>query len=389
MYRPTSGVVHDWFVFFSVYDEFTGKMRRFRKKEGFAACKTDQQRARNAARLKKKYTDKLMAGWNPLINDKEVIWEDHLAYADIKKHLPMQRSKRTIPFYMAAFLKDAEKRLAKGTYDDYKSKFRIFRKYLDLTKTDAIDVSVFTEEQAKGFIDFLINKKKLSGKTINQYIILVRQLWKFAGGSRKFLGNPFSNIPKMKENSTPQVPLKRGVIQLLKAELEATDRQLWLAAQFMYYCFIRPKELRFMQIKHLDLYEGRITLYSNITKTGKSRTVDVHSDFLSRLFNDYQLHQFPEDFYVFSLAGQPGPKPVGKNYFWNHFNKVRKRLNLPREYKFYSFKHTGAVAALKAGADIKEIQHQMGHSSVAITDEYLKSMVGYESDFFRKKMPEL
>ena len=40
-------------------------------------------------------------------------------------------------------------------------------------------------------------------------------------------------------------------------------------------------------------------------------------------------------------------------------------------------------------ADIKEIQHQMGHSSVAITDEYLKSMVGWESEFFKKKMPEL
>ena len=64
-------------------------------------------------------------------------------------------------------------------------------------------------------------------------------------------------------------------------------------------------------------------------------------------------------------------------------------MNIPKDYKFYGFKHTGAVAALKAGANIKDIQHQMGHSSIDITDEYLKSMVGYESEFFKRQMPAL
>lgn len=102
---------------------------------------------------------------------------------------------------------------------------------------------------------------------------------------------------------------------MLKVELEETDPQLWLAAQFMFYCFIRPKELRFMKIKHLDLFEGRITLYADITKPNKTRIVDIQKTFLNKLISQYKLHKYNEEDYVFTILKEPGETPVGKNYF--------------------------------------------------------------------------
>jgi integrase len=279
--------------------------------------------------------------------------------------------------------------VGKGTYQKYQSELRIVEAFLRTLKMEQSDISVFTKANALAFFQYLENDRHLGGQTKNQYLETVRRVWQLARKDRKLLPDPWADIPKFKAIVKPQIPMKHGVLNMFKQELEKTDPQLWLAAQFMYYCFIRPKELRFMQIKHLDLYEGRITLYSDITKSGKTRIVDINDVFLDKLYTVYKLHEQPEEYYVFTLKGVPGEKPLSKNHLWRQFDKARTKLKIPKDYKLYGFKHTGAVSANKAGANIKDIQHQMGHSSLEITDHYLKSLVGYESDFFKNNMPEL
>ena len=387
-YRPPSGDPERWFVYFSVYDSYTDSLKRFRRHEGFKKCKTVLECEKNAAKLKRRYTERLRKGWNPLEDNRTVIWSDNLEYQEVTKHIkPVRKTKKTIPYYLSGFLKKISKNLAYGSMQKYQSELRIFKNWCIEKKINKLDISTFTRKEAEIFFIYLEVKRKLGGTSRNNYTRTLRRVWEFARKDKKLLEDPWSEIPKYKEITKAQRPLKKGVISLLKAELKQSDPQLWLAAQFLYYCFVRPGELRFMQIKHLDLEEGKIMLTADITKPSKNRIVDVDSDFLVRLFSEYKLHTYPESHYVFTVKKEPGIKPIGKNYFWEHFNSVRKNLNLSRDYNFYGFKHTGAVAALKAGADIKDIQNQMGHSSVAITDEYLKSMVGYESEFFKNKMP--
>ncbi len=387
IYKPKSGVFTDWFVYFSVFDEFTGRMKRFRRFKGFRDCKSLDECQANANKLKLKYTRMLRRGWSPFEN-KGVIWSDTLAYVAInKQRKPIRRSKKVIPYYLSKFLESISPGLVHGSMQKFQSELRIFNGWLLENNLDDVDISFFTSNNAVAFFNYLITERKLSGKSLNNYTLVLKRVWRFAQKKRRLLQQPWAEIQKYKERTKPQKPLKRGILAMLKSELEVTDPQLWLAAQFQYYCFIRPKELRYMQISHLDLYDGRITLPGDITKPGKTRTVDIPSEFLSRLIKDYGLTNYPENYYVFSIKGHPDERHIGKNYFWNHFNKVRTRLGLPHDYKFYGFKHTGAVVALRAGADIKDIQHQMGHSDISVTDEYLKNLVGYESDFFKKKMP--
>ena len=72
---------------------------------------------------------------------------------------------------------------------------------------------------------------------------------------------------------------------------------------------------------------------------------------------------------------------------WNHFDKIRKLINLPRDYKLYSFKHTGNVMAVKAGIGLKELQMQNGHHSLDQLNAYLRQMIGTESEALRTKGP--
>jgi integrase len=395
IYEPSDGSIKGWFIYFSIFDDFTGKMKRTRRYEGFTKCKSIDECRTNAQRLVDEYTQKLNNGWTPW-KDKQVIWSDNLVYSDIaKQRKPLRRTKKTISYWCSLYLDTNKNTWAKGSFDHARSELRIFTEWLKRNKLNEIDVSEFTKINAHDFFAYLESdkdldskpKKPLRGATKNNYAITVRGVWKLMRIKHPLIPDPWSEIPKYAKKTIPQRPLKRGVISVLKTYFEKNDPQIWLACQFMYYCFVRPKEMRFMQIKHLDLFEGKITLFADITKGGKSRTVEIAAEFLELLWEKYELNKFPEDYYVFTAECKPGKKPISKNYFWNHFDKARKELNIPKDYKFYGWKHTGAVRAIKAGASIKDIQQQMGHSDIKITDEYLKSMSGYESEFFKKKMP--
>lgn len=389
IYRAPGADFGHWFVYFSVRNPLTGKLKRYRKFAGFAACTNKDQAERNAKALKLHFTRKLKNGWLP-DNEKGVIYHDNLVYQEIARQVnPIRQTKRSVRYYSNLFLERMKLTVSKGTFQKYQSELRILDTFLLMQKLHETDISTITKKIAIDFFRYLDTTRQLSGQTKNQYLETLRRVWKLARKDRKLLADIWIDIPSFPAKSTPQIPLKRGVLALLRTELENSNPQLWLAAQFMYYCFIRPKELRFLQIKHIDFYEGRITLSNGITKSGNTRIVEINEMFLEKLFKQYNLHKYPESFYVFSLKGEPGEKPVSKNHLWRAYDRVRTKLNIPKDYKLYGFKHTGAVQALKAGADIKEIQHQMGHSSVQITDEYLKSMVGYESEFFKKRMPEL
>lgn len=389
IYRPPHNSTRGWYIYFSVFDEFTNKMQRHRRTKGFVKCKTVAECLRNAYKLKNLYTKKLKNGWLPY-NDDSIIWADNLVYYDIKQKIkPIRRSKKTISYYCSKYLEEKKRVLSPASYHKYVSELRIFENWTRSKKVDIIDITLFNIDNARSFLDFLQYEKNLKGSTLNNYLMTLVGVWKVVQKSNKLVSNPFQDIHRFPKKSIPQRPLKQGIIAVLKNDLEESDPQLWLAAQFMYYCFIRPKELRFMKIKHLDLFDGKATVFADISKTDKTRTVEIHNEFLTVLWSKYKLNSYPEDYYIFTTKKEPGEKNVGKNYFWARFDAVRKRLNIPNDYKFYGFKHTGAVRAIKAGANIKEIQGQMGHSSIETTDEYIKSMVGYESDFFRKEMPTI
>jgi hypothetical protein len=56
------------------------------------------------------------------------------------------------------------------------------------------------------------------------------------------------------------------------------------------------------------------------------------------------------------------------------FRKVLNGLGFGNEYKLYSWKHTGAVASVRAGVGLKELQIQLRHHSLEEVDKYLRQL---------------
>ena len=93
--------------------------------------------------------------------------------------------------------------------------------------------------------------------------------------------------------------------------------------------------------------------------------------------------------FVFGSQYKPGTKPPGKNTLRNRFNKYRDAMNMSKDYKFYSWKHTGGIFASNAGIPVKDIQIQMRHHSLDVTDKYLRKMRGIDSDYLKNRFPKL
>ena len=65
------------------------------------------------------------------------------------------------------------------------------------------------------------------------------------------------------------------------------------------------------------------------------------------------------------------------------------RIGLPKEIFFYSLKDTCAERMMEAGYSAQDIRDLFGHSSIAITDNYLKRRNAYQNEKLKKNFPKL
>jgi integrase len=181
----------------------------------------------------------------------------------------------------------------------------------------------------------------------------------------------------------------RADMDAFKKELKK-DTVLWLVVQLEYYCGMRPgHEIREMKIKHIDFSAGTIFVDSDRAKTRVQRIVTVPHQMLTELRAYFGPNDYNRELYAFGSTGIPGAKPLSKNTLRDRFNRIRTKLNMPKEYKFYSWKHTGAVEADEANIPAKDISLHLGHSSLSTTDAYFKNKTVRVSKAIRDRFPDI
>jgi integrase len=282
------------------------------------------------------------------------------------------------------------KGLKKITYQNYISKYRTFNNYLIKNGADDNDITAISNEMIIGFFLFLINDLKLAHITVSKYEHMLAAIFNWLVEKKHIHKSPVYNIPKTtRENDTAPRPVNEMDIDKLVDEIKK-DRQLWLAVQLEYYCFLRPGlEIRMSRVKWFDLARGRIIVPRDLIKSKVDKVVIIPAQLREHLLVDWKLHLFPPDYFVFGSNGMPGTQPIGNNNLRNRFNRVRDSLGLPLEYKLYSWKHTGNARAEDAGIPMAARQRQNGHRSMRSTEEYLKNKIGFHSEELEKEFPSL
>ncbi len=92
--------------------------------------------------------------------------------------------------------------------------------------------------------------------------------------------------------------------------------------------------------------------------------------------------------YVF--RGSKHMKPMEENTMEHRHRTLLQELNFDTDrYKVYSWKHTGAVMAVKAGVHVKQLQIQLRHHSLDQVDEYLRQLGVSDLGDLRANFPSI
>lgn len=391
LYNCGGDITRQWFIFYSFRNPETKRMIRFRVYDGFTECRTKKAKYEHGEKMVKKYTEMLIGGWNPFTDGSNAIYEDNLTFETVTtKYKNLRSNNKTFNYYYNLYLPEVNG-LSEKTYRNYVSKFRIFDAWLQKNNIADNDLRAIDHDIIVKFFLYLINEIRLSKITISKYSQILSRFFGWAVKNKHLKSSPVFELPVTSrvKDMAPR-PINDYDIERIACKIKETDPQLWLAVQLEYYCLLRPgSEIRLAKVKWFDLARGTISVPNELIKTKKNKIVIIPNQFREFLLNDLKLHNYPLDFYVIGTNGIPGINHVGANNLRNRFNKIRDELNLPKEYKLYSFKHTGNSRLVDTSIPFYHIQRQNGHTSIRSTEQYIKNKIGFKSTELQNNFPSM
>lgn len=132
------------------------------------------------------------------------------------------------------------------------------------------------------------------------------------------------------------------------------------------YLGLRVSELTKLRVEDLDLRQGIAMVVEG--KGGKDRAIPIHDELLAALRTWIGTRTSG---YVFtnSRGGKLSTRALQLMV-----KKVAARADIPRNVKTHTLRHSFATRLLETGAGIHEVRDLLGHSSVAVTEQYVHSV---------------
>jgi len=258
-----------------------------------------------------------------------------------------------------------------STITNHRSMVKVFFEWMGDREVTRANVEAF----------FVYLKKVRHTTTYNHYRAELDRL--FTAVDRP---NLFINVQRLRTHKTPARYFQPHQVERLKKVISEKDPQLWLYIQFVYYCFIRPgRELPKLTAGDIMLHERKIYIPGSKSKNKKTQYVSIPDAFFPKLSFIYDMGPGQ---YLFTQRWNK-EKPIGRHTMSRRHREILTDLKFGKGYCLYSWKHTGAIQAIKAGIGVKELQIQLRHHSLDETDKYLRQMGVQDLSNLRTDFPAI
>lgn len=271
----------------------------------------------------------------------------------------------------------------KNTADNFQSTVNFFTAAIKKLKFDKMIVANFDRSHAKAVLQYLKKEKSWTNKNYNKHLGYLRSMFYEVLEAEYTKTNPFNDIRNLKVvKNFSNIPPTDEEMKLICDELRAKNYGFYIFYMLIYYCGIRPEELRNLKVKQLNFITRSVELDSGFTKTDMDRIIPM-------LGHTYELlksyKECDPEYYIFGTLVPNGGRHSQKNWFlpnryqlkedtpnkqWNKL--IKKGLGINKN--LYSGKHKGADDKRAAGMDIKTICAIFGHSEVEMTERYMHSL---------------
>ncbi len=353
----------DGLYYVYIYDKSTQKIiQKYYK--GINVYVESEERFEAAQDLQQAFNLKLKTGWLPKVG--EVL----ITPIGIKEAFEES-------------IKNMKGKVSKNTHDAYSCTTRFFIQAVEALGYSKLPSNRFSRAYAKKCLDWIVKDRKWSNSAYNKNLVYIRSVFSEIIEMERAEINPFREIKSLRTEKTPaNIPPTDEEMKLICDELKAKNYGFYIYYMLIYYCGIRPDEVRLLQVKHLDLQNKLIRVKASSAKSRKYREVPM-------IGNTYELLKSCEninpEYYVFGTWVSNGGRHSQKNWFSpNPYpisddtpNRQWKELikdGLGIDKNLYSGKHKGADDKRESGIPIKTICEIFGHSETKMTERYMHSL---------------
>lgn len=363
-----------WYISFYAYDPSQAKLRRKRIRIS-PKFKKISERRQYANDLLERITLELRQGWNPWINfsspEQYATWQD--VCTEYRSYIGKCKAE--------ALMRDK-------TWKGYTSFLDNFNAWNDSQRQPIFYAYQFDQKLLTRFVDWLWLDKGLSVRTRDNYVMWLHTFCKFLTGHSYVESDPSASLQciggKIKSNKNRTVIAAEGMARLKDWCLEH-NKYFLLACYILYYCFIRPNEMSYIQLKHISIERGTIYIPDYSSKNGKDGIVTL-PDVVTKLMIELDIFKHPDNHYLFSKALMPGPERHSAKQFTDYWSTyVRKALKFPDKWKFYSLKDTGITDLIREHTDLLTVRNQARHHSLLMTDIYTPHDIEEANDVIKHR----
>jgi integrase/recombinase XerC len=241
------------------------------------------------------------------------------------------------------------------------------------------------------YMSFLHRKNKKS--SIARKISTLRSFFKYLIREQVISSNPAKSVstPKV-EKTLPTTLTVDEAFRLMESpkslpekpsdvskENRLRDRAI---LELLYSSGVRVSELVGLNLNQLDSDLGIARVMG---KGRKERIVPVGAKAIEALkayLEDRRVFRGEDPIFVNSFGGRLTTRSVGRL-----IKKYTRHSGIFRKVSPHSLRHTFATHLLDAGADIREIQEMLGHSSLSTTQRYTHVSMGKLMEVYDKAHP--
>jgi integrase/recombinase XerC len=260
-----------------------------------------------------------------------------------------------------------------------------------VSSTGKVEMEKVDRMAIRKYLSFLHRKNKKS--SIARKISTLRSFFKYMVREQVIPSNPAKGVstPKV-EKTLPTTLTVDEAFRLMESpttisekpsegskEKGLRDRAI---LELLYSSGLRVSELVGLNSNQLDLDLGIVRVMG---KGRKERIVPVGTKAIKALeayLEKRGMLEGEEPVFINSLGGRLTARSVGRL-----IKRYTRHSGIFRKVSPHSLRHTFATHLLDAGADIREIQEMLGHSSLSTTQRYTHVSMGKLMEVYDKAHP--
>jgi integrase len=233
----------------------------------------------------------------------------------------------------------------------------------------------------------IATRPDLTGKTVNNYVQVLREAMELAVVDRLITENPVAKVPKAKHQKDPPDPFSRDEAEKILADLHSHyPGQVHNFVEFWVWTGMRTSEIFGLKWDNVDLASGTVLVaeavvrgvHKDRTKTNVARTVKLNSRALGAIQRQRQHTQMAGQ-EVFQDPRYSTPWVDERAFRRSYWTPTLKRLGI-RYRRPYNMRHTYATIMLMAGMNPAFCSRQLGHSIEMFHKTYSKWLDGEQND---------